>query len=53
MEIGKTTSVCSICLAKIPAKKVVGEDGNIYLEKRCWDHGFFRTLIWERALYRP
>ena len=47
MEIGKTMSVCPVCLAKIPAKKVVGDDGNIYMEKRCWDHGNFRTLIWE------
>ena len=47
MGIGKTMSVCPVCLAKIPAKKVVGDDGNIYMEKRCWDHGNFRTLIWE------
>ncbi len=50
MEIGTTTSVCPVCLAKIPAKKVVGTDGNIYMEKRCWDHGSFRTLIWEGDL---
>ena len=50
MEIGKTMSVCPVCLGKIPAKKVVGDDGNIYLEKRCWDHGSFRTLIWEGDL---
>ena len=50
MIIGKTMSVCPVCLAKIPAQKVVGEDGNIYLEKRCWEHGHFRTLIWEGDL---
>ncbi len=50
MEIGKTLSVCPVCLGKIPAKKVVGEDGNIYMEKRCWEHGSFRTLIWEGDL---
>ena len=50
MEIGKTTSVCPVCLAKIPAKKVVGDDGNIYMEKSCWEHGDFRTLIWEGDL---
>lgn len=50
MEIGKTTSVCPVCLARVPARKVVGADGNIYLEKRCWDHGPFRTLIWEGDL---
>ena len=47
MEIGKTSSVCPVCLARIPAVKTVGADGNIYLEKKCWEHGAFRTLIWE------
>ncbi len=50
MEIGQTMSVCPICLAKIPAKKVVGQDGNLYMEKRCWEHGSFKTLIWEGDL---
>ena len=50
MEIGKTTSVCPVCLAKIPATKTVSGDGNIYLEKKCWEHGAFRTLIWEGDL---
>lgn len=50
MEIGKTMSVCPVCLSKIPAKKVVGTDGNIYMEKQCWEHGQFRTLIWEGDL---
>ena len=52
MLIGKTMSVCPVCLAKIPAQKAVGEDGNIYMEKRCWEHGSFRTLIWEGDLER-
>ena len=47
MVIGKTQSVCPVCLNRIPANKVVGEDGNIYMEKRCFEHGSFRTLIWE------
>ena len=50
MEIGKTMSVCPVCLARIPAVKTVGQDGNLYLEKRCWEHGSFRTLIWEGGL---
>ena len=50
MVIGKTMSVCPVCLNKIPAQKVVGEDGNIYMEKRCWEHGSFRALIWEGDL---
>ena len=50
MRIGKTQSVCPVCLSKIPAYKVVGENGNIYMEKECWEHGSFRTLIWEGDL---
>ena len=50
MVIGKTMSVCPVCLNRIPANKVVGEDGNIYMEKRCFEHGSFRTLIWEGDL---
>lgn len=45
--IGKTTSVCPVCLRPISAEKVVGEDGCIYLEKACPEHGKWRTLIWE------
>ncbi|MGN1016549.1 MAG: radical SAM (seleno)protein TrsS [Faecousia sp.] len=50
MEIGRTMSVCPVCLARIPAAKTLGEDGKIYLEKKCWEHGAFRTLIWEGDL---
>ena len=50
MVIGKTTSVCPVCLARIPAEQVVGSDGNIYMEKECWEHGRFKTLIWEGDL---
>ena len=50
MRTGKTQSVCPVCLTKIPAYKVGGGDGNIYMEKECWEHGHFRTLIWEGDL---
>ena len=50
MKIGNTISVCPVCLARIPAVKTVGADGNVYLEKKCWEHGPFRTLIWEGDL---
>ena len=43
---GKTTSVCPVCLGKIPAQLVAEADG-IYMHKSCWEHGDFRTLIWE------
>lgn len=49
MEIGRTLSVCPVCLSRIPAKKLLEADG-IYMEKKCPDHGGFRTLIWEGDL---
>jgi 7,8-dihydro-6-hydroxymethylpterin dimethyltransferase len=43
--LSETESLCPACLKKIPAWRVAsGED--IYLEKRCAQHGFFRTIIW-------
>lgn len=45
-----TQSVCPVCLKKVDAYKTVGDDGFIYLEKTCSEHGFFRTLIWEGDL---
>ena len=47
MILGKTMSVCPICLHTIPAQKTVKEDGYIYLEKTCPEHGSFSALIWE------
>ena len=47
MIIGKTESLCPVCLGRISAKKVVGRDGFVYLEKSCPDHGEFSALIWE------
>ena len=39
-----TNSLCAICLRKVEAK-VVYQDGNVYLHKRCPDHGFAKVLI--------
>jgi len=47
--IGNTESLCPVCLTRIPAEKVA-ENGKIYLEKSCLEHGSFRTLIWRRDL---
>lgn len=46
----KTQSVCPECLKVIEARRAVGDDGNIYLEKTCREHGDFRVLIWEGGL---
>ncbi|NCB51033.1 MAG: radical SAM protein [Clostridia bacterium] len=47
---GKTKSVCPVCLKVVEAERAVGEDGNIYLQKTCPEHGEFRTLIWEGGI---
>ena len=42
----ETASLCPVCLERIPAAKVA-RGNNVYLEKKCPKHGFFRTLIWQ------
>jgi uncharacterized radical SAM superfamily Fe-S cluster-containing enzyme len=54
---GHTVSLCPVCLARVPARRVKREDG-IYLEKHCQVHGAFATLIWQgppemAAWHRP
>lgn len=46
--IGETQSLCPVCLRRIPAKRIA-ENGSIYLDKNCPEHGYYRTLIWSRA----
>lgn len=41
----ETESVCPICLKRIPGKKHQGNAG-IFMEKKCPEHGEFKTLIW-------
>lgn len=50
MLIGRTKSVCPVCLKVLQADKVTGEDGNIYMKKSCPEHGDFSSLIWEDSL---
>ena len=45
-----TESVCPVCLRVIAAEKAVGEDGYVYMRKRCPEHGEFTCLIWEGPL---
>ena len=42
--LGQTTSLCEVCLALAPAK-IIAEDGCVYLQKRCREHGVQKTLI--------
>jgi uncharacterized radical SAM superfamily Fe-S cluster-containing enzyme len=39
-----TLSLCPKCLKRIDAK-IIFEDGNVYMVKRCKEHGFMKTLI--------
>ncbi len=48
--ISKTESVCPVCLKRLEAKKVMGEDGYIHMRKSCPEHGDFDALIWEGDL---
>jgi len=45
MLIGKTESLCPVCLKRIPAQKIA-ENDDVFLEKSCPDHGSFKTVIW-------
>ena len=42
----RTTSVCPICLRRVPAVRV-RRQGQYYLEKTCPEHGDFSTLLWQ------
>ena len=46
MELGRTKSVCPVCLRVIDAVRR-GEKDAVYLDKRCPEHGEFSALIWE------
>lgn len=46
--IGETESLCPVCLRRVPARNVVDGD-DVYLEKSCRDHGYYKTLIWRGA----
>ncbi len=43
--LGKTTSLCPVCLNIIPASKIL-ECRKVYLDKTCPEHGQYRVLIW-------
>ena len=40
-----TESVCPVCLQRLPAERIADRD-DVYLDKRCPEHGSFRTIIW-------
>ena len=48
--LGQTTSLCETCLELVPAK-ILGEDGKVFYQKRCRDHGVQKTLISDDLSY--
>jgi len=47
-KIGETRALCPECLKVISATKFV-EDGNVFIEKICPDHGKWKVKIWSGA----
>ena len=47
---GQTTSLCETCWELVPAK-IIGQDGKVFYQKRCPEHGVMKTLIEEDADY--
>ena len=45
--IRRTRSVCPVCLRNLPAELIREEDGRVVMEKRCPEHGPFRTTVWQ------
>ena len=47
---GQTTSLCETCWELVPAK-IIGQQGRVYYQKRCPEHGVTRSLVEEDADY--
>lgn len=45
-KIRTTRSLCPVCLKNLPAQMTEQEDGQIFLEKTCPDHGDFSVPVW-------
>jgi len=48
--LGQTTSMCENCLRLVPAK-IIEENGAVWYQKRCADHGVQKTLLSSDANY--
>ena len=48
--IRKIRSVCPVCLQNLPAVLVREENGRVFLEKVCPEHGDFRVPVWQGAV---
>lgn len=48
----QTESLCPVCLKKVKAFITI-ENNDVYIEKRCKEHGYFKVLIWrDKDLYK-
>src|SRR3982751_2222131 len=47
---GQTTSLCETCWELVPAK-IIGQEGKVFYQNRCPEHGVTKTLIEEDADY--
>ena len=45
--IRATRSVCPVCLKNLPALLCREDDGRVFLDKTCPEHGAFRALVWQ------
>lgn len=43
--LGRTWSVCPVCLKRLAAVKV-RRGGEVFLERECPDHGLFSAVVW-------
>ena len=44
-RLAATESVCPVCLSRIAAERIADGD-DVFLVKRCPEHGEFRTVVW-------
>ena len=41
-----TKSICPVCFRQLPAHVVKSDNGDVYLQKACPEHGDFSALLW-------
>ena len=47
--ISTTRSICPECLKQLPARVVEHDDGTVWMERTCPEHGFFQAYRWPDA----
>ena len=49
--LGTTRSLCPECLRQLPASIVAHDNGTVWMERTCPDHGLFQAYIWPDAAH--